>query len=355
MERNYMDWMTKTLETEKQEWFNGSSPEEDEAEKFYHTSAPVIIFQMIDQNLQVTNTIHSEITFNALVLSIQHVVKYGENYRQGIVEFKEKHFKDRSQIPLFTKHMITIVNNCQQIADLAQQIKQLYWPKTKTTHYEDFDKLLKTYQNVKEEAASFLLDEAFLDLEGSFNELFTVKWMSSRNSMDIICATLEDYFGDYTHLRAINFEHVINAAQRMVALRYIKAMLSKRLTKTKPECDVISRKIISEAQQMRAFFDKIAPQISRNDSPINIISKLAELITCDFEMVVLDLHTLLGNYPSITEDHLVRLLYFRNDIKTNEVREKYQDANQSQSRVSKVNIDKQDNIFKDIVFSDKLW
>lgn len=105
MAKNYEDWMTKTVETEKQEWLTDSIPEHDSRDKHYHTSAPVIIFQMIDQHLQVTNTIHSDFTFDALVLSIQQVTQYGLNYRQCIIEFKEKHFKDRSQVnfclPLF--------------------------------------------------------------------------------------------------------------------------------------------------------------------------------------------------------------------------------------------------------------
>ena len=98
MEKNYRDWMTKTLETEQQDWLRDSLPDFDEQEKYYHTAAPVIIFQMIDQHLQVTNTINSELTFKALVLSIQQVTNYGIIYRQGIIEFKEKHFKDRSQV-----------------------------------------------------------------------------------------------------------------------------------------------------------------------------------------------------------------------------------------------------------------
>lgn len=50
------------------------------------------------------------------------------------------------QIPYFTQHIITIINNCQQIMELAQHMKQLYWPKSKTEHYEDFERLLKTFQ-----------------------------------------------------------------------------------------------------------------------------------------------------------------------------------------------------------------
>lgn len=353
MEKNYEDWMTKTVETEKQEWYIETLSEDLAQDKYYHTSAPVIIFQMIDQHLQVTNTIHSEFTFSALVLSIQQVRKYGVYYRQCIVEFKERHFKDRSQLPFFTQHLITIVNNCQQIMELAQHMKQLYWPKSRTDHYEDFEQLLKTFQSLRDEVGLFLLEEAFLDLEVHFSELFTAKWLTTSISVDTICVTLEDYFHDYNHLREINFEYVINEAQKMVAKRYIKAMLSKRISKPRPDCEAITRKVTKEAKQIKQFFRKIAPNMADTDSPIDLITTMGNLISCDIEMLILDLHTLIGNYPSLTEDHLVRLFYIRSDIKSNEVKAKVQDA--LTSKKSKVSADKQDVVFKEIQFSDKLW
>lgn len=30
--------------------------------------------------------------------------------------------------------------------ELAQHMKQLYWPKSRTEHYEEFERLLKTFQ-----------------------------------------------------------------------------------------------------------------------------------------------------------------------------------------------------------------
>ena len=147
---------------------------------------------------------------------------------------------------------------------------------------------------------------------------------------------------------------MIKEAQKMVVKRYIRAMFSKRLSKPKAECEIVAKKITQEIRQIRKFFDKIAPNISKNDSPFDVIVNLAQLLICDSEMVILDLHTLLINYPSLSEDHLMRLFYFRNDIKSNEIKEKIQDA--FSSKKSSVAHDKQDNLFKEIVFaSEKLW
>lgn len=111
--------MAKALETEKEEWLKNNLPDNDGQDEFYQTSAPVIIFQMVDQHLQVTNTIHSEFTFSALVLSIQQITKYGYKYRESIIDFKEKHFKDRSQVMPFSIECHFQIINSIECANLC--------------------------------------------------------------------------------------------------------------------------------------------------------------------------------------------------------------------------------------------
>lgn len=345
--------MSNTLKMERDDWLQDAMSNCDLNEQYYHTSTPVIIFQMIHQNLQVTAEITADLTFKVLVLSFQQVTSYGALYRQAILDYKELHFRDRSRKRYFTQHIITIVNNCQHFIELAQQEKQLYWPKSRTEHYQVFEQLLQTYQQLRNEVAAVLLEEAFLDLEPNFAELFTVRWTKSMTAVETICATLNDYFCDYNHLRDTNFEYVINTAQQLVAVRYLKALLSKRISQPRAECEAIAAKAVKEAKHMKFFFGRVAPNLSELDTPVDLVPTVANLLKCDIEMLVLDLHTLLGNYPSLTEDHLVRLFYMRNDIKAAEVRDRIQDA--MRSKKSQVSTDRRDAVFREIVFADRLW
>jgi len=326
MESNYEDWMQKTLETEKQDWINGVAPEGDQ-DGYFHTAAPVIIFQMIDQNLQVTKTISQALTHKAMILSIDQVSKYGTMYREAIREFKLRHFEDRSKVPYFTHYMITIINNCMLFIELAQQMKQHYW-KTDFSNEESsgqFNLLLKTFQDLRDEAAQFLLEEAFLDLESHFQDLITMKWVTSSIPVDTICATLDDYFQDYIHLRVKNFEYVITEAENLVARRYISAMLQKKITfKSYEERRLAGNKILKEVNQIKGSFCKIAPKLgNRVDSPLETIKSLAEVLKSeDLEILSLDIHSLVDKYPDITEDQLSRLLSLRGDLSRAEIREK---------------------------------
>ncbi|XP_035743046.1 exocyst complex component 3-like isoform X1 [Vespa mandarinia] len=352
--QNYEDWMKKTLETEKVDWWSGVLPESSTEEAYYHTAAPVIIYQMIDQNLQVTKTISSNLTAQALILCIEQVTKYGFMYRQAILEFKSKHFEDRSRVPYFTHHMITIVNNCLQFTELAQQIKQIYWvPNTSGDATVKFENLLAHYQQLRNEAAAILLEESFLDLELHFQDLITSKWLQSSIPIATICVTLEDYFQDYNHLSSKNFEYVIMEAQNLIAKRYISAMFQRKISfKTYDECLTCTSKIITEADKLKNFFVKIAPKVGNYNSPFEIIKRLAEVLRCeDSEILSLDLHSLVEKYPDMTEDHLVRLLSLRGDIPRGEAREKVSYILEAQ-RNRKTSQTITNSIFKQIMIQD---
>ncbi|KAF4533326.1 hypothetical protein B566_EDAN004447 [Ephemera danica] len=269
-----------------------------------------------------------ELTFKALVLSMDQVNSYGKLYRDAIIEFKIHHFEDRSQVPYFTQYMITIVNNCLQFVELAQQTKQHYWrPGVQdSVAGQKFEALLHTFQSLRDEAAKFLLEEAFLDLEPHFQNLITVKWLTNSHPVDpvdTICITLADYFEDYSHLRIRNFEHVSTEAINLVAKKYITALLQKKITfKTYDDRKGAALKIIQEADKLKAFFVKKAPKVANFDSPFDALNMLAEVLKIeDPEILSLDLHGIVDKYPDITQEHLIQLLALRGDVPKSEIKE----------------------------------
>lgn len=346
---NYKEWMLKTLDTEKNDWFVGASHEEG-PDGCFHTAAPVIIFQMIDQNLQVTKTMNQKLTHKALLLSVDSVSLYGVSYKEAVIEFKKKHFEDRSRVPYFTNCVITVLNNCLQFIDLALEMKQHYWSKDiKDQSSTAYERLIKTFQNLRDDAAQFLLEEAFLDLETHFQDLITTKWMNSFISIETICVTLEDYFQDYTHLKPKNLEYIILEAEDIIVRRYIMAMLQKKMNfKTYEERRSAADKILNEVDQLQSFFIRVAPLVTRKkDSPFKAVVKLAEILkTGDSEILSLDLHTLVSEYPDITEDQMTRLLALRGDLSKSEIREKVQYAIQGNKELVGTSLTK--SIFQQI-------
>lgn len=321
MDKNYIEWMQNTLKKEREEWRSNNQPS---SERYLRTAAPVIIFQMIDQNLEVTKTISQEMTNKALILSLEQVIKYADGYREAIIEFKNKHFEDRSQIIYFTQYMISIVNNCHQLTELGSQFEKMYCvPGSLSSLSECFKRLHDTYINLRNEAGGYLLEEVFLDLDKHFEELFTVKWLTMTLPVDTICATLEDYFQDYSRLVEPNFRFVINEARNLITKKYLTVMLSKKITfKTLLECQTAADTILKEIKHLQKVFLNVEPNITEDDDCLEIIILLTEVLKCEDDMISFDLHRIVEKFPDINEDHLLRLLYLRGDLPKSDLKEK---------------------------------
>lgn len=155
-------------------------------------------------------------------------------------------------------------------------------------------------------------------------------------------------FQDYNHLRGPNFQYVIFEAEDLVAKRYITAMLQKKMTfRTLEERRQAASKIAREVEQLKAFFVRIAPDVTpRANSSLEAINALAEVLKSeDVDILSLDLHTLVDKFPDITEDHLTRLLMLRGDLSRSEIKEKVTFIRQSNTNKEKL---QQKSIFKQV-------
>ena len=86
MHKNYMNWMQNTLSQEVEDWKKEHDPELDNDDCF-HTSAPIIIYQMIDENLQVG--IKTKIFFLILSKTFRQMMACQIIFADFFIFFKE--------------------------------------------------------------------------------------------------------------------------------------------------------------------------------------------------------------------------------------------------------------------------
>ena len=70
--KNMDNWLDNMIETESQDWYQSKLPETD-SEGFFQTTLPIILFQMLDQNLQVGQFIKKRVRLKILGLSKLHL------------------------------------------------------------------------------------------------------------------------------------------------------------------------------------------------------------------------------------------------------------------------------------------
>lgn len=183
---------------------------------------------------------------------------------------------------------------------------------------------LYNLQQLRNESGGYMLEEIFLDVNKHFDELFTSRWLGIHLPVDTICATLEDYFQDYSRLVEENFKFIIKEARNSIAKRYITAMLSRRVSfKTYEECQSAAAQITKETKQLQKVFSLTSTEPPPEDEdPLHVGIIFAEVLKCEDDMLSFDLHRIVEKYSDITEEHLLRLLYLRGDLPRSDLKEK---------------------------------
>ena len=334
-EGEFKEWMKRALELETEDWRKESNePEKDENDK-YQTSFARTVFLMVDQNLQVAETISQELTTKLFLRSLEQFICITKDYCGAIKTFKDYYFLDRSKMSpgQFTRFMVAIVNNSELSQELSQDFRTRWLKSGQQDNDSELklEQLLSCYNDLKETAFNILLDEVFLDLEKDFKMITTPDWENETDAIGTVVSTLEDYFCDYSHLRANIFEMVTELAQERVAIAYMNALLQpgkeipvENMDKSMRE---IRAKLARESGQIQDFFQSIAGDKADFDSPFNALGSLAEVLgQSEVGMLILDVESLVRKYPDLSKDQLTCLLNLRGDLETNKVKQIVEDS-----------------------------
>ncbi|XP_072175892.1 exocyst complex component 3-like [Diadema setosum] len=318
---NIQKWMANALESDIKDWQGDTEPDAD-GEGYFRTQIAVIIFQMIEQNLQVSNQISKDLTTKVVLLCVEEIQGFIDTYRDAIKEYKTKHMADRSMPRFFFQYMVAIVNNFHSFIEFTKQLERrhLKLPAGETGSTSVFQSLIDGFNKLAGESLGDLLWEMFLDLEPHLNQILTRPWFhhSASPALDTVCITIEDYYNDFSHLRPNYFKSLIEELEKRTVVAYVRGMLEKRMTfRTYEERKEAAEKITRESDTLDRLFSRLNHSEERGMEPslCEVIPLMTEVIRMeDTSMLTLEISTLVHRYPDIRTDHLVNLLVTRGDL-----------------------------------------
>ncbi|XP_063902498.1 exocyst complex component 3-like, partial [Zophobas morio] len=199
-------WTKNLLNSEHEEWFSGKrkheEPEKNEKGQ-YISSLPVVLFQMIEQQLSVASKTKRS-TFKGLVLQecIEALFYFQENFEQMIRQQGERFLNDEPNNEFFNEYMMIVVNNCCKCTQYAQHLainllEELDFStrdRTKTR----VANVVRGFQKLAQSAYSFLIKVILKDSQDCFSSFFTKNWYSKTSQdLETILLTTDDYFQDF--------------------------------------------------------------------------------------------------------------------------------------------------------------
>lgn len=337
MRSNIMDWTKNSLVQDKKDWFREEHPDAD-GDGFYSTSLPVILFQMMEQNLQVAQIIGEDLVKKVLELFAEELNMFAKEYQSEILSYKERHLMDRSEPKFFIHYLIANINNTLAFCDYMKQLRKRYMKDEfddRRDEEEDnirkdrFQLLTDKFKQIANFGCNILLDEVWIDLRNSkcIEELLTKSWCQGSHSVDTIYATWADYSGDFVHLKEPYCVRLILEARRRLLREYIRAILSKKLQlKNYNERKPVAEKICTEANKLKELFKEYGNN-KAGDSDFGPLKMLAEVWKLrDTSMMQLEITGLVVKHPDIQTEQLINLLMGRGDMSRADARQMVQDT-----------------------------
>lgn len=338
MQQNIAEWSRNTLRSDVKDWHKEAEPEAD-GDGYYNTPLPVIIFQMMEQNLQVAQIIGQDLVKKSLELFTDELFRFAHEYRNEMKIYRDKHLADRKEPKFFVHYLIANINNCLSFGEYMRMLRRRYLKKdeyeeegreedTEQIRKDRFQQLTEQFEGIANYGCGVLLDELFIDLKESncLNELMTRAWMATTNAIDTICATWEDYARDFSHIKEAMFDPLIQEGQRRILREYLRAVLSRKLSfKNYDERKASADKIRQEGEQMKKLFQDLAPK--QDGSQFDLLPALGEVFRLrDTSMLALEVTGFAQKYPDIRMEQLINLILCRGDMSRSDAKQLAQDT-----------------------------
>ncbi|KAJ3366953.1 SNARE-binding exocyst subunit S6 [Allomyces javanicus] len=313
------EWMKNLLASETREFKERTQQPEMDSQEMYGLSAAVILFNMVNQQIDVV----MEASRGQLLLDVVRECKrvllvYQSHFLQLVNAEYAKFVQDPNKVPGgIVEYTMALANDslkCTEFVELI--IKRLDAQADYTfraTLADELNGAMDGFMKVSKAACAVLIDAAFADIKSAFALLFTAPAWYEGEVMNDVVATLSDYCTDYKqHLQEYLFNKIMTDTMERFLVAWIDALRAKAAKFRVPRCWDIMQ---SDLQQAIAFFVAIKEQkAKRIEKYFDIMDKLFALTCSSKKMIFLDWYALWKAYNDVPVAVIEDLLAKRDDL-----------------------------------------
>ncbi|KAM6250686.1 exocyst complex component 3-like protein isoform 2-T2 [Spheniscus humboldti] len=300
-------WMQRTLEVEFKEWFREEEPETDH-KGFFQSALPVIVMQMLNENIQVASLITDSLQQKVYNMALEELEAFLGRLREALVQCGKEHQKDRTIPKYYVSYLLAMLNN--NLA-LSSSVSSLH---PDTAHGEVPTSLRAALDRTQKKACQLLLEELLLDLQPLCLQLPSRKWLSGSQLVSSMCEVIDKYAKDFSRVKKPVFTLLLTESELLVASQYLRALMQKKMVcKSEEERGQLCDRLLQDATQLRELFCGLG--LDRSQQSLEAIFALRELI-CLKDPALLGLEVLgfITKYPDVSDEHISTLLDLRGDV-----------------------------------------
>lgn len=254
------EWSTNLMKTEISEFTKREEPPEVDSDGLYGTQGAVILFQMVNQQVDLAAESGQGAILARVVGETNRVMKGIQDQWTKVVdaEFKKQMEKPEEVAGGLVEYCIALANDQVKSADYAEALLQRLEPlvseKYRVTINERLNDAIDGYLDVAKKCMQTLIDTIFNDLKPATKILFQQPWYDG--VMVQIVETMRDYMADYqSYLNSALLELLTEDLIDTFLLTYLNALANS----PKLKMPAAAQRMKEDVNEVFSFFSNLAP------------------------------------------------------------------------------------------------
>ncbi|KAA1469134.1 exocyst complex component Sec6 [Dentipellis sp. KUC8613] len=281
------EWTNNLMKTEVEQFTTREEPPELDADEKYGLQGAVILFQMVNQQVDAATESGQGMILARVVTEVNRVMRGVQDQWTKLIDAEYKrHVEKPEEIPGgLVEYIIALANDQIKSADYAEalsaRIEPLVSEKYSVTINERLNDAIDGYLDVAKKCTQTLIDIILNDLKPALKQLFQQGWYDG--IMQQIIATMSDYMADYqTFLNSSLLELLIEDLLDAFLVTYLTALANT----TKLKIPAAINRIKDDVSEAFAFFSTLKPP-KELETYFEVIEMILSLLEASKSMVFL--------------------------------------------------------------------
>ncbi|KAH9951185.1 exocyst complex component sec6 [Amylocystis lapponica] len=227
--RKLDEWTANLMKTELEAFTTREEPPEVDSDGLYGTQGAVILFQMVNQQVDLAMESGQGMILARVIEEVNRVMRGVQDQWTKLVDVEyKKHVEKPEEVAGgLVEYCIALANDQLKSADFAEtlsgRVEPLVSEKYRVGIHDKLNDAIDGYLDVAKKCTQTLIDIIFNDLKPATKGLFQPPWYDGITAQ--IMETMRDYMSDYqTYLNQSLFELLVEDLLDSYLVTYITAL-----------------------------------------------------------------------------------------------------------------------------------
>lgn len=313
------EWTQNLMKSETQLFLERTEPPEEDADHMYTMQASVIMFQMVNAQVDFAIDSGQGAVLSSVVQESAKVMMSTQTQWLTLVkkEFHKQHSSKAEDVQGgLVEYTISLANDQVKSADfvegLTNKLEGLVSEKYRQSITESLTAAMDGYLDVAKNCVQALIEAVFNDLKPALKMLFGNAWYSEtgEDPMVLIIETIKDYVVDYqAHLNPNLFELLIDDMVDSFLIAYLNGLRKA----SKLRIPLAIERIRSDVRSSYSFFVTYKSPTELK-AYFKVLEHVVAVLSASRTMFFLDWHSFAKEYGPVVVGFTETLLKAREDL-----------------------------------------